>query len=101
MRKLKRASREHSRKQRVEPGEVSSAPRADPRPGGRIRTDALHKATTSLARRYATIVTEDLNVGGMVKNRRLARAVSDQGFGHGPPDARLQDGMERRQPRGY
>ena len=27
------------------------------------------------------VVTEDLNVGGMVKNRRLARAVSDQGFG--------------------
>jgi putative transposase len=27
------------------------------------------------------VVAEDLNVAGMVKNRRLARAISDQGFG--------------------
>ena len=32
-----------------------------------------------LAARYETIVTEDLNVAGMTRNRRLARAVSDQG----------------------
>jgi putative transposase len=45
------------------------------------RTDALHKATTALTRQYQTIVIEDLNVAGMVRNRRLARAISDQGFG--------------------
>jgi IS605 OrfB family transposase len=46
-----------------------------------LRLDAIHKLTTALAREYATIVVEDLNVSGMVKNRRLARAVSDAGFG--------------------
>jgi IS605 OrfB family transposase len=45
-----------------------------------LRRDALHKLTTSLARQYGTIVVEDLNVAGMVKNRRLARVVSDAGF---------------------
>ena len=46
-----------------------------------LRRDAIHKLTTGLARTYGTIVVEDLNVAGMVKNRRLARAVSDAGFG--------------------
>jgi putative transposase len=46
-----------------------------------VRADALHKATSKLAVRYATIVVEDLNVTGMISNKRLARAVSDQGFG--------------------
>jgi transposase len=30
---------------------------------------------------YQTIIAEDLNVTGMLANRRLARAVADQGFG--------------------
>jgi len=34
-----------------------------------------------LADRYETIVAEDLNVAGMTRNRKLARAVGDQGFG--------------------
>ena len=46
-----------------------------------VRADALHKATSMLAARYETIVVEDLNVAGMTRNRRLARAVADQGFG--------------------
>jgi IS605 OrfB family transposase len=46
-----------------------------------LRRDAIHKLTTALAREYGTIVIEDLNVAGMVRNRRLARAVSDAGFG--------------------
>ncbi|HEU5028922.1 MAG TPA: IS607 family element RNA-guided endonuclease TnpB [Spirillospora sp.] len=46
-----------------------------------LRADALHKATTHLAARYETVVVEDLNVTGMVANRRLARAVADAGFG--------------------
>ncbi|MBO2459019.1 IS607 family element RNA-guided endonuclease TnpB [Actinomadura violacea] len=45
-----------------------------------VRADALHKATSGLAARYETVVVEDLNVTGMLANRRLARAVSDQGF---------------------
>jgi putative transposase len=46
-----------------------------------LRADAIHKLTTALAREYGTVVVEDLNVAGMVKNRRLARAISDAGFG--------------------
>ena len=34
-----------------------------------------------LARRYETVVAEDLYVTGMLANKRLARAVADQGFG--------------------
>jgi putative transposase len=43
--------------------------------------DTLHKATSGLARRYQTIVAEDLNVTGMTHNHKLARAIGDQGFG--------------------
>jgi IS605 OrfB family transposase len=45
------------------------------------RRDGLHKLTTSLARGYGTVVVEDLNVAGMLANRRLARRVADAGFG--------------------
>jgi putative transposase len=46
-----------------------------------LRRDGIHKLTTTLAREYGTIVVEDLNVAGMVKNRKLARRISDAGFG--------------------
>jgi putative transposase len=46
-----------------------------------IRTDALHKLTTTLARSYREVVIEDLHVKGMVQNRKLARAISDMGLG--------------------
>ncbi|HET8683595.1 MAG TPA: IS607 family element RNA-guided endonuclease TnpB [Micromonosporaceae bacterium] len=46
-----------------------------------LRRDGLHKLTTRLARQYGTIVVEDLNVAGMLTNRRLARHISDAGFG--------------------
>ena len=83
LRRLRRASRAHSRKQPGSAGRRKGAARLA-RIHGRIadlRADALHKATTALAARYETVVVEDLNVTGMIANRRLARAVSDQGFG--------------------
>ena len=83
LRKLRRASRAHSRKQPGSANRRQSAGRLG-RVHARVadvRADALHKATSMLAARYETIVTEDLNVAGMTRNRRLARAVSDQGFG--------------------
>ncbi|MFF4831710.1 IS607 family element RNA-guided endonuclease TnpB [Streptomyces sp. NPDC001315] len=46
-----------------------------------LRTDALHKFTTRIRAEYATVVVEDLNVAGMLKNRRLARKIADAGFG--------------------
>jgi putative transposase len=45
-----------------------------------IRQDALHKLTTHLSRNFYAIIIEDLNVKGMVSNRRLARAILDMGF---------------------
>lgn len=45
------------------------------------RQDAIHKATTMIAQTYSDISVEDLNVVGMVKNHRLAKAVSDASFG--------------------
>jgi len=46
-----------------------------------LRRDGLHKLTTRLARGHATVVVEDLNVAGMLANRRLARHIADAGFG--------------------
>ncbi|SEJ30383.1 transposase, IS605 OrfB family, central region, partial [Azotobacter beijerinckii] len=45
-----------------------------------IRQDALHQLTTGLTRRFPVIGIEDLNVAGMMKNRRLARSIADMGF---------------------
>ena len=44
------------------------------------RQDAMHKATTWLASTFSEICIEDLHVAGMVKNHRLAKAVSDAAF---------------------
>ncbi|MFI1703156.1 RNA-guided endonuclease InsQ/TnpB family protein [Streptomyces griseoruber] len=41
------------------------------------RRDGLHKLTTRLVRENQTIVIEDLTVRNMVRNRSLARAISD------------------------
>src|ERR1700716_4156896 len=44
------------------------------------RRDGLHKLTTRLARTHGTVVVENLNVAGMLKNRRLARHVAGVGW---------------------
>jgi len=44
------------------------------------RKDFLHKLSSRVVLENQTIVLEDLNVSGMVKNRRLARAISLQGW---------------------
>nr|WP_072719601.1 RNA-guided endonuclease TnpB family protein [Planktothrix tepida] len=44
------------------------------------RTDFLHQLSTRIIRENQTIVLEDLNVSGMMKNRKLARAISDLGW---------------------
>lgn len=46
-----------------------------------LRADALHKLTTAITGQYGIVVVEDLNVAGMLRNRRLARKVADAGFG--------------------
>lgn len=44
------------------------------------RTDFLHKLSTKVVTENQSITLEDLNVSGMVKNRKLARAISQQGW---------------------
>ena len=45
------------------------------------RRDFLHKTSTELVRRFDRIAVEDLHVRGMVRNRRLARSISECGWG--------------------
>lgn len=44
------------------------------------RKDFLHKLSSRVVSETQTIVLEDLNVAGMLKNRRLARTISIQGW---------------------
>ena len=45
------------------------------------RRDHLHKLTTGLVGDHDVIVVEDLNVAGMVRNKRLARHIGQLGMG--------------------
>jgi putative transposase len=45
------------------------------------RADFLHRASTRLVRTADLIVIEDLAVASMIRNRHLARAISDCGWG--------------------
>jgi putative transposase len=44
------------------------------------RRDFLHKLTTKLVKENDLICLEDLNVSGMMKNRKLSKAVADVGI---------------------
>ncbi|NEN91943.1 MAG: IS200/IS605 family element transposase accessory protein TnpB [Okeania sp. SIO3H1] len=44
------------------------------------RTDFLHKLSTEIINENQVIVLEDLNVSGMMKNRKLSRTISDLGW---------------------
>ena len=82
LRRLRRRSRQVTRKQHGSANRRKAA-LALARHHRRIRNqrvDALHKATTALARAKSVIVVEDLHVAGMVRNRQLARAITDQGW---------------------
>ncbi len=45
-----------------------------------IRSDFLHKLTSRLAKNHSLIVIEDLNVSGLIKDGKLAKAIADSGF---------------------
>jgi putative transposase len=82
LRKLRRLNRELARRK---PGSRRSTrtwrrlARVHAR-AANLRRDALHQLTTSLATQHGTVVVEDLHVAGMVRNRRLARAIADTGM---------------------
>ncbi len=46
-----------------------------------MRDDVLYKLTTQLATCYGIIGIEDLNIKGLLKNRRLSRSFSDAALG--------------------
>lgn len=41
------------------------------------RSDVIHKMTSEISRTYCVVCVEDLNVKGMVRNRKLALSLSD------------------------
>lgn len=87
---LKRASRKHSR-QKKGSNNRRKAKQKLARVHVRIanvRKDTLHKTTSAIVARTkpdcerpSVIVLEDLNVSGMLKNHKLARACADVGMG--------------------
>ncbi|MBD3807032.1 transposase, partial [Sulfuricurvum sp.] len=45
------------------------------------RKQALHELTSYLSKNFKKIVIENLNISGMLKNRRLSKSIIDSGFG--------------------
>jgi putative transposase len=89
LKKLKRLSRQHSRKAKGSKNRKKATHKLA-RMHARVantRRDALHKATSSLTaktkpenERPQCVVIEDLNLSGMLKNRKLSRAIADVGL---------------------
>ncbi|MCX2184951.1 transposase [Streptomyces sp. SKN60] len=78
--RLAKAQRTLARKAKGDGANRAKARRKVARIHARIadrRRDGLHKLTTRLVRENQTLVIEDLTVRNMVRNRRLARAISD------------------------
>ena len=82
-RKLARLEREKSRRQKGSANRDKSRRKVAAAHGevARARRDYHHKQALALVRENQVIHVEDLNVVDMVKNRRLARAISDAGWG--------------------
>ena len=82
LKKLQRLSKSLSRKQKGSNNRAKAKAKLSRlhHKIGCIRKDFLHKLTTNLVKSYDTIAIEDLNVKGMVKNRKLARSIHDLGF---------------------
>lgn len=81
-RKVRRAQRKLSRRQKGSKRREQVRQRVA-RLKARIRDqrkDFLHKLSIRLIKANETICLEDLNVSGMLKNRRLARAISEAGW---------------------
>lgn len=82
LKKLRRLSKAHSRKKKGSNNRKKSAARLAVFHSrvANIRRDWTHKVTSDVVRKNHTIAIEDLNVQGMTRNHRLARAINDVGF---------------------
>ncbi len=83
LRKLRRLEREKSRRQKGSANRDKSRRKVAVAHNevARARRDYHHKQALALVRDNQVIHVEDLNIVGMVRNRRLARAISDAGWG--------------------
>ncbi len=79
---LKKRSKQHSRKQDGSNNRRKSAIKLSRlyRRIRLVRTDAIHKFTTMLTKTKSVIVIENLAVGNMMRNWRLARNIADAGW---------------------
>jgi putative transposase len=86
---LKRLSRRHSRKQKGSKNRQKARRKLARLHAhvANIRKDTLHKATSQIvaktkpdSERPVCIVLEDLHIAGMLKNRKLSRAIADVGM---------------------
>ncbi|MCL0101380.1 transposase [Peptococcaceae bacterium] len=83
LKRLRRLSQQHSKKQKGSNNRRKSAIKLA-RLHRRIRNqrkDFLHKLSTRLAKTKPVIVIEDLAVKNMIKNCRLSRHIADAGWG--------------------
>jgi len=87
--KLRKLSRQHSRKQKGSKNRQKAARKLARLHAhiANVRKDALHKVTSMIVaktkpahERPTCIVLEDLNIRGMLKNRKLSRSIADVGF---------------------
>lgn len=83
LKRLKRASKKHSRKMKGSNNRKKSALKLARihRKVSNIRKDFLHKESTKLAKTKSVIVLEDLDIKGMVQNCRWSRHIYDAGWG--------------------
>ena len=83
LRKLRRLEREKSRRQKGSANRDKTRRKVAVAHNevARARRDYHHKQALALVRENQVIHVEDLNIVAMVKNRRLARAISDAGWG--------------------
>ncbi len=83
LQKIKRLQRAVSRKVKGSQNRKKAARRLGThyRHVANQRANTVHQFTSRLAKTKSVVVLEDLNVAGMLKNHRLALAISDVGWG--------------------
>jgi putative transposase len=82
LRKLRRLSRQLSRKEKGSNNRRKAILRLARLHWhiSNIRLDRIHKVTSYLAKNHSQIVIEDLYIKGMMKNKRISRAIADVGL---------------------